>query len=109
MKVFVVIHQPEGDVQAVVRGVYCDETQATEVMATDPTRSFINETDLVTGDGVRMRGVIKSVKAEMGYGFLRSLDTDEGTEFFFHRTALRNVRLEELRVGVHVTFEIGIG
>jgi len=49
-----------------------------------------------------MIGTIKNVNAQKGYGFIRS---DSGTEYFFHKSALKNVRIEDLERGREVTFE----
>lgn len=48
-------------------------------------------------------GTIKRVFKDRGYGFIR---TPEGQEIFFHRTGLRNARLESLIEGDSVEFEV---
>jgi len=48
-------------------------------------------------------GTIKRVFKDRGYGFIR---TPEGQEIFFHRTGLRNARLESLAEGDPVEFEV---
>jgi len=48
-------------------------------------------------------GTIKRVFKDRGYGFIR---TPEGQEIFFHRTGLRNSRLESLTEGDAVEFEV---
>ncbi|MBI3328044.1 MAG: cold shock domain-containing protein [Nitrospinae bacterium] len=48
-------------------------------------------------------GTIKRVFKDRGYGFIR---TPEGQEVFFHRTGLRNARLESLTEGDPVEFEV---
>ena len=48
-------------------------------------------------------GTIKRVFKDRGYGFIR---TPEGQEVFFHRTGLRNARLESLTEGDTVEFEV---
>jgi cold shock protein len=52
-----------------------------------------------------MRGKIKLLKAESGYGFLQ---TDEGDKFF-HCTGLIGVKIGELRIGQRVEFEEVMG
>lgn len=53
-----------------------------------------------------MRGTIKKINAEKGFGFIRG---EDGKDYFFHRSALRNVRVDDLYEGQGVTFEDGIG
>lgn len=111
MRVYVVIRQPDldWDFTADLIGVFSTRQQAEAVRGAEQG-VIIAETDLLTGSRARLRGVIRSIKAEMGYGFIRTLEGDNSDmEFFFHRTALQNVRLEELTVGTPVTFEVGIG
>lgn len=49
-----------------------------------------------------MQGKVKKVVLEKGFGFIVG---EDGTEFFFHRSALRNIKIEELEEGREVTFE----
>jgi cold shock protein len=49
-----------------------------------------------------MRGVVRSVSPERGFGFITS---DDGQELFFHRSALAGVDFEDLGEGVAVVFE----
>ena len=48
-------------------------------------------------------GTIKRVFKDRGYGFIR---TPDGQEVFFHRTGLRNARLESLAEGDSVEVEV---
>jgi cold shock protein len=52
-----------------------------------------------------MRGTIKRVIAEKGFGFIA---TDDGQEYFFHHSACPE-GFEALREGQAVTFEKGQG
>jgi cold shock CspA family protein len=49
-----------------------------------------------------MRGTVTSVSPERGFGFIQS---DDGQELFFHRSALAGVDFEDLGAGVTVVFE----
>ncbi len=49
-----------------------------------------------------MTGVIKNVYPEKGFGFIKGEDK---VSYFFHRSALKNAKLEDLGVGEEVTFE----
>jgi cold shock CspA family protein len=53
---------------------------------------------------VQMHGRVERLSPERGYGFIRS---DDGQEYFFHRTALRATRFEDLAPGTAVDFTIG--
>ena len=53
-----------------------------------------------------MRGTIKRVIADKGFGFIA---TDDGQEYFFHHSACPETSLEALREGQAVTFEKGQG
>lgn len=57
------------------------------------------------GDGKPRRGVVTSVYAEKGYGFLQEAvgEPDEGTQRFFHTTACE-IDIRNLRPGDDVTF-----
>jgi len=50
-------------------------------------------------------GTIKRL-TDKGFGFIASAD---GQEYFFHQSACRDVRFDELREGEAVTFEKGQG
>jgi len=50
-------------------------------------------------------GTIKRL-TDKGFGFIAASD---GTEYFFHQSACRGVRFDELREGQPVTFEVGRG
>lgn len=49
-----------------------------------------------------MNGTIKRIKKNEGFGFIRDA---EGTEYFFHRSALRNAKMDDLAEGREVTFQ----
>ncbi len=49
-----------------------------------------------------MKGTIKRIYPEKGYGFLRG---DDGKDYFLHRSACKNCKLEELGEGQEVEFE----
>ena len=53
-----------------------------------------------------MRGTIKRVIADKGFGFIA---TDDGQEYFFHHSACPENSFEALREGQAVTFEKGQG
>ncbi len=53
-----------------------------------------------------MRGVVKRVIRERGFGFLRA---DDGREIFFHRSALTGGSFESLSEGTAVEFEVEKG
>jgi cold shock CspA family protein len=48
-----------------------------------------------------MRGFIKMVEPNRGFGFIRDAT---GTDFFFHATSVRGVRFAELTEGTAVEF-----
>lgn len=49
-----------------------------------------------------MQGKIKRIKRDGGYGFIAG---EDGVEYFFHRSALKNANLDEVEEGQEVTFE----
>ncbi|MGE0703420.1 MAG: cold-shock protein [Vicinamibacterales bacterium] len=52
-----------------------------------------------------MKGTIKRLVNDKGFGFILSQD---GTEYFFHRTSC-DIPFDDLREGQSVTFERGQG
>ena len=52
-----------------------------------------------------MNGTIKRL-TDKGFGFIT---TASGEEYFFHQSACRGMRFDELREGQPVTFEVGQG
>ncbi len=50
-----------------------------------------------------MEGTIKRILRDRGFGFIR---TSEGTEVFFHRSALQGLNFDSLREGEAVEFEV---
>lgn len=53
-----------------------------------------------------MKGKIKMTKLDKGFGFI---EAEDGAEYFFHKSALQNVKFEELSRGREVEFEVGEG
>ena len=49
-----------------------------------------------------MTGTIKNVYPEKGFGFIKG---ENGVSYFFHRSCLKNVQIDEVGVGQEVTFE----
>lgn len=49
-------------------------------------------------------GVIRRLVRERGFGFIKS---DDGQDFFFHRSELRGVTFDLLKEGENVEFEKG--
>lgn len=50
-------------------------------------------------------GTIKKL-TDKGFGFIAAAD---GTEYFFHQSAIQGARYDELREGQRVTFSVGQG
>ena len=51
------------------------------------------------------QGKIKKILAEKGFGFIQS----DRNDIFFHYSELKDVRIEELREGQAVEYEVGQG
>ena len=51
------------------------------------------------------QGTIKKLIVDKGFGFIEG----EKGELFFHHTALQGARIESLKVGQAVTYEVGRG
>jgi CspA family cold shock protein len=51
------------------------------------------------------QGTIKKLIVDKGFGFIEG----EKGELFFHHTALQEARIESLKVGQAVTYEVGRG
>lgn len=51
-------------------------------------------------------GTIKRLVGDKGFGFVAAQD---GSEYFFHRSACTGIRFDDLREGQSVTFEAGQG
>ena len=49
-----------------------------------------------------MNGTVKNINKDNGYGFIRG---EDGKEYFFHRSALKNCDMEDMTRGREVTFE----
>ena len=52
------------------------------------------------------QGTIKRLVSDKGFGFVAAQD---GSEYFFHRSACNGIRFDDLREGQSVTFEAGQG
>lgn len=50
-----------------------------------------------------MNGIVVRLMSEKGFGFIK--DPKTNIEYFFHRSACKNVRFDELEEGREVTFE----
>lgn len=53
-----------------------------------------------------MKGKIKRLIRERGFGFI---STEDGTEVFFHRTALQDINFDTLEEGNSVEFDLESG
>jgi CspA family cold shock protein len=53
-----------------------------------------------------MRGTIKRLVTDKGFGFIAGTD---GVEYFFHRSACAGGTFDLLREGQSVTFDVGEG
>lgn len=49
-----------------------------------------------------MTGTVKRVYNEKGYGFIEGEDKKE---YFFHKSSLKNITIDEIEQGREVTFE----
>jgi len=49
-----------------------------------------------------MTGTVKRIVKDKGFGFIQGEDEQE---YFFHRSALKNIKFEELQEQQEVTFE----
>ena len=53
-----------------------------------------------------MNGVISSFKKDKGFGFIMG---EDGVEYFFHRSAVKNTEFDSLGRGRRVTFTASTG
>ena len=53
-----------------------------------------------------MNGTIKRLVTDKGFGFIAAGD---GTEYFFHQSAVSQTSFDQLREGQAVTFDVGQG
>jgi CspA family cold shock protein len=53
-----------------------------------------------------MTGKIRTLRVDKGFGFIKG---DGGSEYFFHQSAVYGERLEDLREGDSVEFDVGQG
>jgi CspA family cold shock protein len=49
-----------------------------------------------------MTGRVKKIEADKGFGFIQGTDNKS---YFFHRSALKNIKIDALEVGQDVEFE----
>ena len=52
------------------------------------------------------KGIIKKLITDRGFGFIQA---EDGTDLFFHRSALQGGDFDNLREGQEVEYEIGRG
>jgi CspA family cold shock protein len=52
------------------------------------------------------QGKVKRLVSDRGFGFIEG---EQGSDLFFHHSALQGVTIEELREGQMVEYEIGQG
>lgn len=52
-------------------------------------------------------GKVKKVIVEKGYGFIKP--DDGGGDIFFHHASLLETRIEEIEIGISVTYEVAPG
>jgi CspA family cold shock protein len=56
-----------------------------------------------------MTGTIERLLMDKGFGFIKSTEPTgakgSGVEYFFHRSAVKNAKFEDLTKGQEVTFE----
>jgi cold shock protein len=69
-------------------------------------RAFVYSIDRKTQMAAAVSGTIKRIVSDKGFGFVAA---DDGTEYFFHNSAVAGTRFDELREGQKVTFEKGQG
>lgn len=50
-----------------------------------------------------MKGIVKRINLEKGFGFIKAAIS--GKEYFFHKSALKNITIEELEEEQEVEFE----
>ena len=53
-----------------------------------------------------MKGHVKRVFADKGFGFIKG---EDGVDYFVHHSAMRGARLDELSANAPVTFQPGQG
>ena len=49
-----------------------------------------------------MKGIVKTLNSEKGFGFIKG---EDGKEYFFHRSSLKNAPFDVLKKGQSVEFE----
>jgi CspA family cold shock protein len=62
--------------------------------------------DLLSKGGAGLKGEIKKLIRERGFGFINA---EDGKEVFFHRSALEDIDLDTLEEGNSVEFEVEEG
>jgi CspA family cold shock protein len=53
-----------------------------------------------------MTGTIRTLRTDKGFGFIKD---SAGKEYFFHHSAVRDEKIDDLREGDSVEFDIGEG
>ena len=53
-----------------------------------------------------MTGTIRTLRVDKGFGFIKD---ETGKDYFFHQSAVQGERLEDLREGDSVEFDVGEG
>lgn len=53
-----------------------------------------------------MNGTIKKVHSDKNFGFILG---EDGKDYFFHRSGVKNAEFTQLREGQEVTFEDAVG
>ena len=53
-----------------------------------------------------MTGTIRTLRVDKGFDFIKA---EAGKEYFFHQSAIQGERLEDLREGDSVEFDVGDG
>lgn len=61
----------------------------------------VRATSVTKGENA-LKGSIKRIVRDRGFGFISA---EDGTDVFFHRSALDGIRFEELQEGSSVEFE----
>lgn len=81
-----------------------DATATACVIATNTDRR--DDGGLTLHGGRMMTGQIRTLRVEKGFGFIKD---DTGKEYFFHQSAIYGERIEDLREGDSVEFDVGQG
>jgi len=64
--------------------------------------------DVIKGDSSMATGTITTIRADKGFGFIKTDDRGAGgSDLFFHNSAVDGVAFDDLREGQQVSFEEG--